>query len=192
MICKSRFNRKGFTPSENKKSLILSSLTGFTLVEIIIAGLIISITAGGTFASYLYARQFSDKFRHRAHAIAGAQEIAEYIRYRLADGYRNTVYLDTSAGAKTYVMDTIQSTDAGYDSELNEALNPAHWQLDSLVDTLAISYTVADIWFDNNGVEKDESEYAALILANDPSMPIDRPAFKKITVSVTYDNRRAT
>jgi type II secretory pathway pseudopilin PulG len=190
MICKRRFNRKGFTPSENKKSLILSSLTGFTLVEIIIAGLIISITAGGTFASYLYARQYSDKFRHRAMATAGASEIAEYIRYKLADGYRNSIYLNTTTG--TYDKNTITAADPGYDANLNTMLDPATWGINSLVNDLDISYTVSDVWFDNNGVEKDESEYAALISANDPSMPIDRPAFKKITVSVTYDNRRAT
>ena len=157
---------------------------GFTLVEIIVAGLIITITAGGTFASYLYARQYSNKFRHRAMAMRGAQEIAEYIRYRLADGYRNGVYLDTgTAGSKTYDKDTIAANAPGYDSDLATVLNPDNWQINNLVDNLDISYTVTDVFFDTNAMET---------LVDPASPPADNRRFKKITVRVTYDNRTVT
>jgi type II secretory pathway pseudopilin PulG len=188
MIYKNNSNKTGFTPLENKRSSILSSLKGFTLVEIIIAGLIISITAGGTFASYLYARQYSDKFRHRAMATAGASEIAEYIRYRLADGYRNDV--DLAAG-KTY-RNTAVINSPGYvpsaneqapvDAVLDGFLDPGSWDIDDFVDSLDISYTVSDVNFDTAGLVGEEQNG----LAADPSR-----RFKKITVRVAYDNRKA-
>ena len=162
----------------NQKISILPNSKGFTLVEIIVAGLIISITAVGTFGAYLYARQFSNKFRHRAHASSGAQGIAEYIRYRLADGYKNDAYLNTTSA--DYDMDTIDAADAGYDTDLDDMLNPANWQMDDLVDNLAISYTVTDVNFDADGIEQAGS-------GADP-----KRQFKKIVVKVTYNNRTTT
>jgi prepilin-type N-terminal cleavage/methylation domain-containing protein len=160
------------------------SKKGFTLVEIMVAALIITITAGGTFAAYLYARQYSDKFRHRAMAQRGAQEIAEYIRYRLVGGYKNNVYLNTTTGS--YDKDTIAPTDSGSDSSLNDMLDPANWRIKPLVNNLNISYTVSDVWFDNDGIECSVNN------GTNPKLPTTRPAFKKLTVRVTYDNRRST
>ena len=170
--------KKGVTMLTNQKISKLPSSKGFTLVEIIVAGLIISITAAGTFGAYFYARQFSDKFRHRAHASSGAQGIAEYIRYRLADGYRNDVYLNTATA--DYDMDTIDAGNAGYDAGLDEMLNPANWQMNDLVENLAIAYTVTDVNFDAAGIEQDGS-------GADP-----RRQFKKIVVKVSYNNRTTT
>jgi len=160
---------------------------GFTLVEIIVAGLIISITALGSFGAYLYARQFSDKFRHRAHGMSGVQEMADYIRYRLADGYRNAAYL---IDGTTYDVSTVDAADPDYDADLSSMLDPNNWQINNLVDNLGIAYTVNDVYFDNSGVEKTKVEFDALVAAADPSMPATRPAFKKITVKVSYDNRK--
>jgi type II secretory pathway pseudopilin PulG len=180
MINKNKVNKKGFTPLENKRSSILSSLTGFTLVEIIVAGLIITITAGGTFAAYLYARQFSDQFRHRAMAQRGAQEIIEYIRYRLADGYRNNVDLEPGF-EYGLVADPTVPRRAVADTDLQDILNPADWNMNSFVDDLNISYDVSEVHFDDAGTEQ-----AGAFAAN--------PArnFKKITVRVTYHNRTVT
>ena len=160
---------------------------GFTLVEIIAAALIISITTLGTFSAYPYARQFSDKFRYRAHALSGAQEIADYIRYKLGDGYRNAAYLTDGT---TYDVSTVNAADPAYDADLSRMLNPGNWQMYSLVDNLVIEYTVNDVYFDNSGVEKTKAEHDALVAALNLSMPATRPAFKKVTVRVSYDNRK--
>jgi len=175
---KNRSHKKGVTMLANQKISKLFSSKGFTLVEIIVAGLIISITAVGTFGAYLYARQFSDKFRHRTHASSGAQEIAEYIRYRLADGYKNDVYLNTATA--DYDMDTIAVGNAGYDVDLDDMLNPANWQMNDLVESLAISYTVTDVNFDVDGVEQAGA-------GADP-----KRQFKKIVVRINYNNRTTT
>jgi len=164
---------------------------GFTLVEIIVAGLVISITALGSFSAYLYARQFSDKFRYRAHAMSGVQEIADYIRYTLADGYRNNV--DLVPGFEyALVADVVANPNrrAVTDANLIKILNPDNWQINTLVDNLAIIYTVENVYFDDSGVEKTKAQRDALVSALDLSMPATRPAFKKVTVRVNYDNRR--
>jgi type II secretory pathway pseudopilin PulG len=201
-------SQKGLTPleilatngSKTKRKHNLS-LTGFTLVEIIVAGLIISITTAGTFAAYIYARQFSDKFRHRAMAQRGALGIAEYIRYGLADGYKSTDLESgicvSSAAVDIDDDDYDPNTDGivPVDDFLGGAdglLDPAIWQINNLVDNLAISYRVDAVYFDNSGAEKTLAERNELILASDPSMPDTRPAFKKITVRVTYNNRTVT
>jgi Tfp pilus assembly protein PilV len=172
----------GFTPleitessySKNKRSYPLS-LTGFTLVEIVVASLIIAITVIGTFNAYVYARQFSNQFRYRAQATAGAQEIAEYIRYRLAHGYRN----ETDLAVGTYADHS-----AVTDLYLQNILNPANWQINNLVDNLNISYTVSDVNFRRSGSWAREQSGLG---ADPPSR-----AFKKIIVRITYDNRTAT
>ena len=175
---KNRSHKKGVTMLVNQKISKRSSSKGFTLVEIIVASLIISITTLGTFGAYLYARQFSDKFRHRAHAGSGAKGIAEHIRYRLADGYKNDVYLNTATA--DYDMDTIDAGNAGYDADLDDMLNPANWQMNDLVENLAIAYTVTDVNFDANGVEQAGAGADS------------KRQFKKIVVKVTYNNRTTT
>jgi len=163
---------------------------GFTLVEIIVAGLIISITALGSLSAYLYARQFSNKFRYRAHALSGAQEIAEYIRYSLVDGYRNNVDLVPGLEYALVADAANPSSRAVTDANLINILDPVNWQINTLVDNLAIIYTVENVYFDNNGVERTEAEKVVLVAASDPSMPATRPAFKKVTVRVNYGNRK--
>ena len=155
---------------------------GFTLVEIIVAGLIISLTALGSFSAYLYARQFSDKFRHRAQAVSGAQKIAEYIRYKLADGYRNEI--DLAAGS-TYKKIADASSVAVTDPSLSDMLDPDTWQLANLVDNMAIEYTVNDVFFEPDATGKVEEKPVVAGTA-------DSRKFKKVMVKVTYDNRRAT
>jgi type II secretory pathway pseudopilin PulG len=203
MINKNK-SQKGFTPLENKRKQILSSLTGFTplqikqnakkrkfvtgftLVEIIVAGLIITLTTGGTFASYLYARQYSDKFRHRAMAQRGAQEIAEYIRYRLADGYRNETDLAVGTYTKSDVTDTHLSDILYLEDPSDPDLTYGIWdEMHRRVDNLIVSYTIEDVFFQLDPVTGNAVEQPTVAGTHNSRK------FKKVIINVNYDNRRA-
>jgi prepilin-type N-terminal cleavage/methylation domain-containing protein len=143
---------------------------GFTLVEIIAAALIISITTAGTFSAYLYARQFSNKFLYKTTATKHAQGIADYIRYGLSEGYGNPSDLVHN---RTYNSGDVT------DSVLAGLLDSSNWDMNNKVNQLNASYQVQNVCFNSAGRE----------VAFDASQP--HRAFKKIIVRIAWQEREA-
>jgi prepilin-type N-terminal cleavage/methylation domain-containing protein len=150
----------------------LSSKSGFTMVEIIAAAVIISITVAGTFSAYLYARQFSNKFLYKSTATKHAQAIVDYLRYRLPDGYQNNSDL---ASGQTYTQTGV--TDSG----LADLLDTDAWDMADKVDSLDAEYEIQDVAFNDQGQE----------VAFDPSIHGPGRAFKKVIVRVNWQERES-
>ena len=146
----------------------IHSKKGFTLVEIIVAGLIISIAAAGTFSAYVIARQFSNKFHHKSVATNLAVAAADELRH---------------GGAYEAI-----AIGPGQDLTANA---PTGWaEFAASVDNPTIVYDVDNVWLGDNGIEytvyQDGIDAAAL-----PAPLNSRLPFKKITVRITWDERQA-
>lgn len=89
----------GFTPLE--KAVREDSLTGFSIMEVLIAMLILSIIVVGTISVFTFANRSVTKARHRSQA----QNLAREIQARLLGDYTwNSVEL--SDGVHTQGTDT--------------------------------------------------------------------------------------
>lgn len=75
-------NAKGFTPSETigqpKKRKM--SLTGFTLVEVVVAVVIVAATAAGIFASFIAAQGYVSRARGRISSVNAFRQQVETLR----------------------------------------------------------------------------------------------------------------
>ncbi|NQT89660.1 MAG: prepilin-type N-terminal cleavage/methylation domain-containing protein [Candidatus Omnitrophica bacterium] len=139
---------------------LLKSKRGFTLSEVIVAAVIMSLAVAGSYSSYFLARMFGHRFQHKTYAINRANELADYLRHHL--DYDNP---DLTNGNHIYPA-------AAYN-----VLDVSSWDIvvNKEVRDLAAQYNVSQVWF-NNGVE----------MAVDGSQTPDQ-IFKKITVTVTWD-----
>jgi prepilin-type N-terminal cleavage/methylation domain-containing protein len=151
---------------------ILSKKKAMTLPEIMVAALIITIAAGGTISAYSVARYFSNKFYHRTMAARRTVQIADYLRYRLAYGDGDLGW-GTDGANKTYGDGAGQT--AVTDADLQAIMDVTTWSMNSEVDNLDVDYTVSAVYFDNTGQET--------------TTDTGRPAFKKIIVAVTWEER---
>ena len=138
---------------------------GFSLIEIIIAAIIITLAAAGAYSAFIYARFFSNKFQYRSMATRHAQQIVEELRFR--HGYDED---DTGEALEVGTNFTTAGPDPA------SLLDVTTWELDDRVDSLTAAYGVEDVWF-VNGIEQTA----------DPGngwLPM-----KKITVRITWDER---
>ncbi|NQT96007.1 MAG: prepilin-type N-terminal cleavage/methylation domain-containing protein [Candidatus Omnitrophica bacterium] len=166
---------------------------GFTLTEIIAAALIITIAAGGTFSAYILARYFGNKFLHKAEAARIAQAIADDLRYRnsynddILDVPGNNVgplaINDTAAPWGVPDVDLDGAVGADY-----HIVDVSGYGMHGEVDGLTAGYTVANVWFGNDGIEYNTYDAGNAEL---PQPPLTRPAFKKITVKLDWQERQA-
>lgn len=73
--------RKGFTPLEKRHSAKGTfSLTGFTLIEIIIAMLLLTFAATGIFAGFVSSKRYSNLAYHRLQSLNLARRTLESLR----------------------------------------------------------------------------------------------------------------
>ena len=147
----------------------IKSKKGFTLVEIIAAALIITISAAGTFSAYVLARKFSNRFANKSQATKIAAAIADDLRY----GHS---YEDLVVSASWYDIAPADLDKYNLDTEV-------------VTDSLTARYLVSRAGFVNNGSGNiTETSDFNTDGDGDPatSDPSDPPYHKKITVKVGW------
>ena len=115
----------------------IKSKKGFTLVEIIAAALIITISAAGTFSAYVLARKFSNRFAYKSQATKIAAAIADELRYRYSFEGKD------STGAPTAKLNIGKTT--------LDATDLSSLSTGGLLKGLSAEYTVARVWFLDDG-----------------------------------------
>ena len=159
----------------------IKSKKGFTLVEIIAAALIITISAAGTFSAYVLARKFSNRFAYKSQATKIAAAIADDLRYKHS-------YSDFKLGG------TYEENDADGDGAPDTGLDyhtadVTSFNTGGTLSGLSAKFLVTKVWFndvsgtftstdpDGGGSGDGDRETRD---AGDP------PYFNKITVTVGW------